>query len=195
MPEIKWDEFHFCRASLFHFSFLCPLSFSIPFSYVCLLFIWCFFFFLACRFLGSSWSPFSSFFSHEKVLYFLHTDIVLISLSEPNSTVTREEYLWHLANVLLQYRQVVSSFKMQQTLLSEQSKFLNNHILPPVQKYSSKKMSISLIASGFYSSTSQEHFIRVCRENCGWRWSPFSSIILNVNIQQGLQRWSTECWC
>lgn len=66
------------------------------------------------------------------MLYFLHIDIVFISGSEPNTTVTREKYLCYLANVLLQYKQVVS-FKMQQTLLNEHSKFLNNCILPPVQ--------------------------------------------------------------
>lgn len=64
------------------------------------------------------------------MLYFLHIDIVFISVSEPNTTVTREKYLYYLANVL--YKQVVS-FKMQQTLLNEHSKFLNNCILPPVQ--------------------------------------------------------------
>lgn len=81
---------------LFSISLFCVLSFPIPISYVCFLFIWCFFFLVVHCFLGSSWSPLSSFFSHQKMLYCLHTDVVFISVSEPNTTVTREKYLWHL---------------------------------------------------------------------------------------------------
>lgn len=149
--HLKLSETNFCRFLLFHFSFMCHPCFSIPISYVYLFFVCCLLFFpvfLPWKF----WNPCSSFLSHQEMLCFLH---IFVSVSEPNTAVKTEKYLWHLVNVLLQHRQVVSSFKMQRTLLSEHSKFVNNRILPPFRKCGSKKVSISLMASVFSSSTSQ----------------------------------------
>ncbi|KAM9586788.1 uncharacterized protein ACIBXB_006494 isoform 1-T1 [Morphnus guianensis] len=66
-----------------------------------------------CCFLGSSWSSLSSFCGNQKELYFLPTNTVSFSGSEPNATETQEECLYHLVTVSLQCRQVVSMFKMQ----------------------------------------------------------------------------------
>lgn len=118
--------------------------------YIYFLFVVCFSF--LCFFLESSGTLAPVFLVIRKCCA---SYIFFVSVSEPNTAVKTEKYLWHLVNVLLQHRQVVSSFKMQRTLLSEHSKFVNNRILPPFRKCGSKKVSISLIASVFSSSTSQ----------------------------------------